>query len=193
MKVKAAVLALALGVVLLLPSVTFASLIGDTIFGELHFGGYPLTTNFWDPVNGYVPGGSGPQPNAIVNDPDVGYVEFQMEDSVNGLYGDVDAFTIDIHEFPQLIPGGLNSWNIHIGGLDNLGPLTGYSVLFSNFAPGSLTINVTAHDVYFSFIGGDQIAEGREVKIQLEAIPEPGTMLLLGAGLLGLGSRRLRR
>ena len=77
MKVKAAVLALALGVVLLLPSVTFASLIGDSIFGDLSFG-LGLGGNYWDPVKGFVPAGSNPlQPNAIVADPDGSYVEFQ--------------------------------------------------------------------------------------------------------------------
>ena len=195
MRVKTTVGALALGVMLMLPSRTFASLIGDDIFGVLNFGGFGAT-NFWDPANGFVPAGSNPaQPDAIVADPDGGFVEFQYADFANGLYGDVDAFTIDIHEFP-IIPSGLNSWNILIGGLDQLGPLTAYNVLFDSFDAGSLSILLGTDSVLFSFIGGEQIPEGRRITIELvgtTVVPEPGTIFLLGMGVLGLALLRKRQ
>ena len=196
MRVKTTVGALALGVMLMLPSTTFASLIGDDIFGVLNFGGFGAT-NFWDPANGGVPPGSNPaQPDAVVADPDGGFVEFQYEDFANGLYGDVDAFTIDIFEFPNPVPGGLNSWNILIGGFDRLGALTAYNVLFDSFDPASLSIVLGTDSVLFSFIGGEQIPEGRRITIELvgtTVVPEPGTLFLLGTGVLGLALLRKRQ
>ena len=125
--------------------------LGDNITGTLNFGGYG-TTNFFDPVNGGVPGGSsGIQPAAIVADPDPSYVEFMYINGANGLDVDVDDTTISLLEYPIGTPDLLNSWDVWINDLDLAGGgvITGYSLLGSNFG-SALSISTTLNSVHFS-------------------------------------------
>lgn len=164
-----------------------ATLIGDTIFGELNFGGFGLT-NFFDPANGFVPGGAGPQPLAPVVDPGI---EYMYLNGFSGINVDFFAQNMSFIQFPAAGGCCLNSWEMRFSDLDfTEGPIVGVTVV-SDF-PG-LTHSFTADSLTLSFPGGPPIEEqgfaGRVV-FELQQVPEPGVAGLLGLGLAAVGLMR---
>ena len=119
-------------------------------------------------------GASGNQPQAIVQDPDPGYVEFMYLDSSNGLDVDIDAFSIFLVEFPVGTPNFLNSWEIDLLGFDT--PISGYSLVSSNFGD-SLTISNTVDSFNFVFDGSiGNVVDGLQAELSVrvgDPVPEP--------------------
>ena len=177
-----------------LASPASASLIGDTIGGELNFDGF--SENFFDPANGLVPGGSsGIQPQAVVNDPDAAFVEFQFLDGSSGINVDVDENSVTINQFAVGGSFFANGWTITLTDLDWLGTpgqIVGLEVDFDQFG---LTTAFGPDSLTFNWEGDDFPVDGltAEFAIITAHLPEPGTLALLGVGLLGLGVAAGRR
>jgi len=186
-----------IGVLLaVLGSPAFASWTGDTVSGVLNFGGYG-TTNFFDPVNGYVPAGSsGIQPSAVVTDPDGAFVEFMYLNGFAGINVDIDATNWRVHQFPASpgYEGPANSWDIYISGLDpDVAAIVGSSTI-----PGVTWALLDGGDrLQISYPGGDMFGptsrpHGWVVEFRTEPIPAPGAILLgsIGVGVVSWLRRR---
>lgn len=69
--------------------------------------------------------------------------------------------------------------------LPNSAPWQPYSLLLSGYAGGNLSI-------VFDHAGGDNVGLLLD-DVRLDAVPEPGTLLLLGSGVTALALRRRRK
>ena len=177
-----------------LSSPAIANWTGDTVTGVLNFGGYGAT-NYFDPVNGYVPGGSsGIQPNAVVADPDGAFVEFMYLNGFSGINVDIDATSLLVHQFPVGGNATANSWDIYISGFDPdiasvLGASTIPGLTWSLLDGGNrLQISYPGGDVF----GPQSYPNGWRAELSLQPIPAPGAILLgsIGVGVVSWLRRR---
>ena len=195
MKRKLTVLSVFFVVCGLLLTSTFASatLVGDSVFGTLNFGGYGAT-NFFDPANSFVPAGSsGIQPWATVSEDDSSFFEFMFQDGFSGINVDVDAFSIYLNQYPVAGGGSANSWVVTISDLDFSDGAVLANIIVNSTIPG-LSTSFTADSVTLSYGGGTLPCNGFDANIELQtrAVPLPGAVWLLGSGLLGLAGVRKR-
>ena len=143
-----------------------ATLIGDTVQGEIVFNGF--TGNWFDPADhpGHQTGSSGIQPSAVVIDPDPAFTEFFYTDGtcqfcrVN-ISVDVDATTITIREFlinDSNPAGNLLGWDIWLTDLDwSGGPGLIQSAVVTSTDFTGFSISFTADALHISYAGGQQI------------------------------------
>ena len=188
-------IAMGLSTILLAPLPASAQLLGDAIFGMLNFGGYG-GTNFFDPANGYVPGGSGPQPIATVVDPGI---EFRYLNGYSGINANMTDNMVTLTQFGATgnSLSTSNSWYISFTNQDSADDFLG-AELVSSDVPGA-TWSVQGNTLILSQPGYSTDATSVSMTFRLitetspPAVPEPGTLALLGGGL-GLGAlKRLRR
>lgn len=189
-----------------------ATLIGDTIQGEVDFIGQ--TGNWFDPTDhpGHQTGSSGIQPSAVVIDPDPTFTEFFYTDGTCDLCRvnisvDVDATTIAIREFlinDSNPAGNLLGWDIWLTDLDWSGSpgLIQNAVVTSTDFTG-FSISFTADSLHISYAGGQEIdlsspTDPRNeitalITLNTAAVPEPASFALLGSGLASFVLIRKRR
>ena len=135
-----------------------ASILGDTVHGEMVFKDFPGLGNMFDPTPKPgcpectvppFPDSSGIQPNAVVTDADTTFPEFIFVDvGFLDVTVDIDESTIDVAVVnttgtpPTAAPFG---WEIRITGMEWVGPLPGFltdaSVIDDTLFPG-LTASV---------------------------------------------------
>lgn len=187
------------GVVVVLavsPGAARATLIGDTVTGELNFGGGP--TNWFDPDNGYVPTGSCQDSNArsVVAHPNAACgEEFRFASPLSTVRADLAASQVSIsnqlNSFAQYF-----SFEIRLSDLDwAVGPgiIIGLQEVSDNFV-GGLTASFGPDSLRFNWGGCPSCAPAAQVAhYTIFTIPEPGTFAMLAAGLLGLCLHARRR
>ena len=156
-----------------------ATLIGDTVHIAQN---YPVIGNEHFPTNAVVGGG------VEFNWPNVYSVNVGAS-SIDILFGNVS--------FVDIPAGGNNHNGPIIGGLnDSSGnPLFGYGGFLTNsmFAAA----NIIFGNDYIGFnLDGMNFQAGQSIHVDLDfgqAVPEPGTLALLGLGLFGIAARMRRR
>lgn len=82
-----------------------------------------------------------------------------------------------------------NSWNLGMGFIDTGVVVPGYSpsaVLFSPYANGQYSFSLRGYK-------GSILEDVGGVAMNVEAVPEPASMMLLGTGLVGLAAKVRRR
>ncbi len=179
----------------LVPRQAHAQLLGSSILGTLNFGGYG-GTNFYEPANGYVPAGHGPQPTAIVIDPGV---EFQFADGYSHVDADLTDNTVTLTQYGSNggTLSGSNSWFISFQNLDSANAFTG-AYLIASDVPGA-TFSLSGDTIILSQPGYAIQAQSVSIKfglntVQSSDVPEPGSVALLGTlGVTGLGLLRRKR
>ena len=155
----------------------------DTTTGTLNFGGGG--TNWFDPANGFVPAGYGNSASNVNVTIGPG-VEFGFQDSFNTDTADFTGTQLIIQDVVNGFASDLNFTMM----FTNPG-YTGISLVGSSF-PGSFTYSLDANFITINWGGGN--VEGVKTAVfDLQAVPEPGSMMLLGSGLIGLGGVIRRR
>jgi hypothetical protein len=189
---------------LLLGGSASATLVGDHIFGALHFGGFSDAWNFFDPLNpagNAVPAGSsGIQPEAVVSEDDSLFYEFGFEDVFSSIHVDVDGDTIRVEQLPLMGMGLANEWEIELTDLD-WGDGHGIAGLaISTSSIDGLETEATGDAVTLRFPGGMLGPNGQSAVLSLSGegpshlpnVPEPSGFLVFAAGLTALQLGRPR-
>lgn len=165
-----------------------ADLLGTKVNGSLTFAGGSV--NYFDAANGFVPDGFGNSisPNNVVINSDV---EFGFRDNINR----------DIANFSNT---GLIVRDVCLAGFDCTGNAS-FQMKFTDLAFSSATLLSNDLGVTYSFSGntltvnypGGFVADNNATATFLigsvAQTPEPGTMALVGTGLLGVVGTLRRR
>ena len=201
------VAAIALPQIFLLPSPVSATLLEDTITGELCFGvglfGNCVTNEF---VVNAAPGSSGIQPQAVVSETDASFVEFMSVGIDSSFFNvDVDSGSVSITQNLGTSGAPFNSlgWLVILSDLDWLpdpGQLLGLQNVVSTFPIGAgIDFQASPDVLRISADVGSFQADVNELTLSFDLetahtpVPEPVTLALFSSGLAGLAFLRRRR
>lgn len=165
-----------------------AQLAGDSVTGSLNFNGYG-TTNYWDPINGFAPGGQ--QITQIVGP--ATWIKTGV--AVNASL-DATGSTLSILAGAN----NANGWDMIFTDNNPLRIITGVTPVSSYFSPG-LTSSFTASTITIHWDGNgagpNNGSDGNAefaITTASTAVPEPGSVaLFVSLGLSGAALLRRRR